>query len=255
MTAAVAGSPRAGRGVVEADRGVLELHDVRVHYGPIEALRGISLRVEAGTIVTLIGANGAGKSTTLRTISGLLVPTRGRITFEGHPIHGLPPHEILDRGIGHVPEGRQIFPDLTVWENLRLGAFRERRPREIADRLEATFARFPVLRERARQLGGTLSGGEQQMLAIGRALMSGPRLLMLDEPSLGLAPLYVERVVEIVQTLNAAGIGILLVEQRAQAALHIARRGYVLETGRIVLTDEGARLLENEDVRRAYLGL
>jgi branched-chain amino acid transport system ATP-binding protein len=238
-----------------AQAGVLELHDVRVRYGQIEALHGISLRVEAGSIVTLIGANGAGKSTTLRAISGLLAPTAGRITFEGRPIHGLSPHEILGRGIGHVPEGRQIFPDLTVWENLRLGAFRERHAREVAERLEATFARFPVLRERARQLGGTLSGGEQQMLAIGRALMASPRLLMLDEPSLGLAPLYVERVVEIVKTLNAAGIAILLVEQRAQAALRIARRGYVLETGRVVLADDGARLLENEDVKRAYLGI
>ena len=245
----------SGRAEGGGEAGVLELHDVRVHYGQIEALHGISLRVEAGSIVTLIGANGAGKSTTLRAISGLLAPTAGRITFEGRPIHGLSPHEILGRGIGHVPEGRQIFPDLTVWENLRLGAFRERRAREVAERLEATFARFPVLRERARQLGGTLSGGEQQMLAIGRALMASPRLLMLDEPSLGLAPLYVERVVEIVKTLNAAGIAILLVEQRAQAALRIARRGYVLETGRVVLADAGARLLENEDVKRAYLGI
>jgi branched-chain amino acid transport system ATP-binding protein len=242
-------------GSVDGASAVLELRDVRVHYGPIEALHGVSLRVDAGSIVTLIGANGAGKSTTLRTISGLLAPSAGRITFEGRPIHGLPPHDILGLGIGHVPEGRQIFPDLTVWENLRLGAFRERRPREIADRLEATLTRFPVLRERTRQLGGTLSGGEQQMLAIGRALMAGPRLLMLDEPSLGLAPLYVERVVEIVKTLNAAGIAILLVEQRAQAALRIARRGYVLETGRVVLSDEGSRLLENEDVKRAYLGM
>jgi branched-chain amino acid transport system ATP-binding protein len=244
-----------GASASEPRPAVLELDDVRVHYGPIEALHGVSLRVDAGSIVTLIGANGAGKSTTLRTISGLLAPTGGRITFDGRPIHGRPPHEILGLGIGHVPEGRQIFPDLTVWENLRLGAFRERRPREIAERLEATLVRFPVLRERARQLGGTLSGGEQQMLAIGRALMARPRLLMLDEPSLGLAPLYVERVVEIIKALNAAGIAILLVEQRAQAALRIARRGYVLETGRVVLSDEGARLLENEDVKRAYLGM
>jgi len=233
----------------------LEVQDVRVHYGPIEALHGISLRVAAGSIVTLIGANGAGKSTTLRTISGLLTPTAGRITFEGRAIHGLPPSAILGLGIAHVPEGRQIFPDLTVWENLRLGAFRERRPPEIARRREAVYAQFPVLHERARQLAGTLSGGEQQMLAIGRALMAGPRLLMLDEPSLGLAPRYVERVVEIVKSLNAQGISVLLVEQRAQAALHIAGRGYVLETGRIVLADEAARLLENEDVKRAYLGI
>jgi len=234
---------------------VLELEDVHVRYGPIEAVRGISLRVAAGTIVTLIGANGAGKSTTLRAISGLLKPAAGRITFEGRPIHGRPPHEILALGVGHVPEGRQIFPDLTVWENLRLGAFREHGHRQVQERLEAVFAEFPVLRERARQLGGTLSGGEQQMLAIGRALMASPRLLMLDEPSLGLAPLYVERVVEIVKRLNAQGIAILLVEQRAQAALRIAERGYVLETGRIVLADAGARLLDNEDVKRAYLGI
>jgi branched-chain amino acid transport system ATP-binding protein len=234
---------------------MLELEDVHVRYGPIEALHGISLRVAAGTIVTLIGGNGAGKSTTLRTISGLLTPTAGRITFEGRPIHGRAPHEVLALGIGHVPEGRQIFPDLSVWENLRLGAFRTRRAREVSERLETVFEEFPVLRERAGQLGGTLSGGEQQMLAIGRALMAGPRLLMLDEPSLGLAPIYVERVVEIVKALNARGISILLVEQRAQAALRIAERGYVLETGRIVLEDEGANLLNHEDVKRAYLGI
>ncbi len=234
---------------------MLELENVHVRYGPIEALHGVSLRVAAGTIVTLIGGNGTGKSTTLRTISGLLAPTAGRIIFEGRPIHGRSPHEILGLGIGHVPEGRQIFPTLTVWENLRLGAFREGRAREVTARLEAVFQEFPVLRERAGQLGGTLSGGEQQMLAIGRALMARPRLLMLDEPSLGLAPLYVERVVEIMKALNTRGISILLVEQRAQTALRIAERGYVLETGRIVLEDEGARLLENEDVKRAYLGI
>ncbi len=234
---------------------MLELENVHVRYGPIEALHGVSLRVAAGTIVTLIGGNGAGKSTTLRTISGLLTPTAGRITFEGRPIHGRAPHEILGLGIGHVPEGRQIFPTLTVWENLRLGAFREGRAREVTERLEAVFQDFPVLRERSGQLGGTLSGGEQQMLAIGRALMARPRLLMLDEPSLGLAPLYVERVVEIVKALNTRGISILLVEQRAHTALRIAERGYVLETGRIVLGDEGSRLLENEDVKRAYLGI
>jgi len=234
---------------------MLELENVHVRYGPIEALHGVSLRVAAGTIVTLIGGNGAGKSTTLRTISGLLAPTAGRIIFEGRPIQGRSPHEILGLGIGHVPEGRQIFPTLTVWENLRLGAFREGRAHEVTERLEAVFQEFPVLHERARQLGGTLSGGEQQMLAIGRALMARPRLLMLDEPSLGLAPLYVERVVEIVKALNTRGISILLVEQRAHTALKIAERGYVLETGRIVLEAEGSRLLENEDVKRAYLGI
>jgi branched-chain amino acid transport system ATP-binding protein len=233
----------------------LQLEDVHVGYGPIEALHGISLRVEAGTIVALIGGNGAGKSTTLRTISGLLTPTAGRIAFDGRPIHGRSPHAILGLGIAHVPEGRQIFPNLSVWENLRLGAFRTHGSSQVRERLEAVFQQFPVLRERARQLGGTLSGGEQQMLAIGRALMTEPRLLMLDEPSLGLAPLYVQRVVEIVQSLNRQGMAILLVEQRAQAALRIAERGYVLETGRIVLTDTGARLLDNEDLKRAYLGI
>jgi branched-chain amino acid transport system ATP-binding protein len=234
---------------------MLELEDVHVRYGPIQALHGISLRVEAGTIVTLIGGNGAGKSTTLRTISGLLAPTSGRIRFEGRPIHGHPPHTILGLGIAHVPEGRQIFPNLSVWENLRLGAFRARGKDHVRERLEAVFQQFPVLRERAKQLGGTLSGGEQQMLAIGRALMTEPRLLMLDEPSLGLAPLYVQRVIDIVQALNAQGMAILLVEQRAQAALRIAEQGYVLETGRIVLADNGARLLDNEDLKRAYLGI
>jgi len=234
---------------------MLELHGVHVGYGAIEALHGISLRVEAGTIVALMGSNGAGKSTTLRTISGLLVPTAGRISFEGRPIHGRPPHSILGLGIAHVPEGRQIFPNLTVWENLRLGAFGTRGTDHVMKRLDTVFQQFPVLRERAKQLGGTLSGGEQQMLAIGRALMTEPRLLMLDEPSLGLAPLYVQRVIEIVRALNADGMTILLVEQRAQAALRIAEQAYVLETGRIVLADNGARLLENEDLKRAYLGI
>ena len=234
---------------------MLEVEDLHVSYGPLAALRGVSLRVPRGAIVTLIGANGAGKSTTLRAISGLLTPTAGRILLEGQPIHGRLPHEILALGIAHVPEGRQIFPDLTVRENLRLGAFRERRAAAVAGRLEAVFAEFPVLAERRKQLGGTLSGGEQQMLAIGRALIAEPRLLMLDEPSLGLAPLYVERVLEIIRRLNARGVSILLVEQRAQAALSIAQRGYALQTGRIVLEDEGARLLDNEEVKRAYLGI
>ena len=234
---------------------MLEVEDLHVHYGPVAALKGVSLRVEAGSIVALIGANGAGKSTALRAISGLLAPSRGRIAWEGRPLDGLPPHEILGLGIGHVPEGRQIFPDLTVWENLRLGGYRERDGGRLRERLDAVFRQFPILAERRRQLGGTLSGGEQQMLAIGRALMAEPRLLMLDEPSLGLAPRYVERVVEILQALNARGIAILLVEQKAQAALRIAHRGYVLETGRIVLEDAAARLLDNEEVQRAYLGI
>ena len=234
---------------------MLEVEDLHVHYGPVAALKGISLLIPDGSIVSLIGANGAGKSTTLRAISGLLAPTRGRISFGGRRIDGLSPHAILGLGIGHVPEGRQIFPDLTVWENLRLGAYREWDGGRVEERLQGVFQQFPILRERRRQLGGTLSGGEQQMLAIGRALMARPRLLMLDEPSLGLAPLYVERVVEILRALNAQGIAILLVEQKAQAALQIAHRGYVLETGRVVLEDSGARLLDNEEVQRAYLGI
>ncbi len=234
---------------------MLEVEDLYVHYGPVAALKGISIRVQAGSIVALIGANGAGKSTALRAISGLLAPSQGRIAFEGSRLDGLPAHEVLGLGIGHVPEGRQIFPDLTVWENLRLGGYRERDGRRLRERLDAVLQQFPILGERRGQLGGTLSGGEQQMLAIGRALMAEPRLLMLDEPSLGLAPRYVERVVEILQALNARGIAILLVEQKAQAALRIAHRGYVLETGRVVLEDAASRLLDNQEVQRAYLGM
>jgi branched-chain amino acid transport system ATP-binding protein len=235
---------------------MLEIDGVHVRYGPIEALHGISLRVEAGTIVTLIGANGAGKSTTLRTISGLLAPTSGQILFEGQPIHGRAPHEILGLGIGHVPEGRQIFPHLTVWENLRLGAFRERRAGVVLDRMGKVFQQFPLLAERARQLGGTLSGGEQQMLAIGRALMSSPRLLMLDEPSLGLAPLIIDRIYEVIARLrDEMKMTVLLVEQNAQRALDIADYGYILETGRVVLDGTAKKLTANEDVQEFYLGV
>jgi len=218
-------------------------------------LRDMSLRVDDRSVVTLIGANGAGKTTTLRAISGLLRPAQGRITFEGRRIDGLAPHEILSLGIAHVPEGRQIFPDLTVTENLRLGAYRSAGGAELRQRMEEVFARFPILRERRNQLGGTLSGGEQQMLAIGRALMARPRLLLLDEPSLGLSPIYIERVLAIIRELHAQGIAILLVEQKAPAALQIADRGYVLETGRVVLTGTGNELLNNDMVQRAYLGL
>ncbi len=234
---------------------MLEVADLHVRYGRTPALHGISLAVPPGSIVTLIGANGAGKTTTVRTISGLLRPAAGRIAFEGRRIEGMAPHEILGLGIAHVPEGRQIFPDLTVYENLRLGAYRTRDPAQARRRLDEMFARFPVLHERRDQLGGTLSGGEQQMLAIGRALVAAPRLLMLDEPSLGLAPLYIERVMEIIRDLHAQGIAILLVEQKAQAALLIAQQAYVLETGRIAMAGTGRELLGNEQVRRAYLGL
>jgi len=234
---------------------MLEVEELHVRYGRTPALHGVSLAVPKGAIVTLIGANGAGKTTTVRTISGLLRPSAGRIAFEGRRIEGMAPHEILGLGIAHVPEGRQIFPDLTVHENLRLGAYRTRDPAQARRRLDEVFARFPVLHERRRQLGGTLSGGEQQMLAIGRALVAAPRLLILDEPSLGLAPLFIERVMDIIRDLHAQGIAILLVEQKAQAALHIAQQAYVLETGRIAMAGTGRELLGNEEVRRAYLGL
>src|SRR5438552_4012974 len=233
---------------------MLELEEVHARYGANEALHGISLRVAAGTIVTLIGGNGAGKSTTLRAISGLLTPTAGRIIFEGRPIQGRPPHEVLGLGIGHVPEGRQIFPDLTVWENLRLGAFRERRHRRVLDRLEAVFQQFPVLRERAKQLGGTLSGGEQQMLAIGRALMAGPRLLLLDEPSLGLAPRIVGQIAEVIAEINKQGTAVLLVEQNAEMALEVADFAYVLELGTVSLSGTVEELRRTDEVQRLYLG-
>ncbi|HUP34688.1 MAG TPA: ABC transporter ATP-binding protein [Candidatus Limnocylindria bacterium] len=234
---------------------MLEIEDLHVQYARVPALRGISMRVAAGRIVTLIGTNGAGKSTTLRTISGLLRPVEGRIVFEGRRLDGRPPHAILQAGIAHVPEGRQIFPDMTVEENLALGAYQSRSGAVRRERLAEVFERFPILRDRGRQLGGTLSGGEQQMLAIGRALMARPRLLLLDEPSLGLAPLFIERVFAIVRELHAQGISILLVEQKAQAALQIADEAYVLETGRVILSGTGQALLDNDLVRRAYLGI
>jgi branched-chain amino acid transport system ATP-binding protein len=233
---------------------MLDVRDLQVHYGHVPALHGVSLRVSAGQIVTLIGANGAGKTTTLRTISGLQRPSSGSVTFDGQRLDGKRPHEVLTLGVAHVPEGRRIFPDMTVQENLRLGAYRSRDAAGLRHHLEEVYDRFPVLRERRNQLGGTLSGGEQQMLAIGRALMTAPRMLLLDEPSLGLAPLYVERVLDIISELNAKGLGILLVEQKAQAALEICHVAYVLETGRVVLTGTAEELLENDAIRRAYLG-
>jgi branched-chain amino acid transport system ATP-binding protein len=233
---------------------LLKLEDVRAFYGPIEALKGISLEVNEGEIVALIGANGAGKSTALMTISGVLTPRQGRIEFLGRDITGRPPHEIVGCGISQVPEGRRIFPRLTVLENLEMGAFLRRDHREIeADRAEI-FEQFPILKERRSQLGGTLSGGEQQMLAIGRALMARPKLLLLDEPSLGLAPMVVSRIFEIIREINRQGKTILLVEQNARAALTLALRGYVMETGRIVMADEAGALLSNPRVREAYLG-
>lgn len=234
---------------------MLKLKDVHGHYGQIHALKGVSLEVKEGSICCLIGANGAGKSTTLMSISGIQRVTSGEIEFQGKPIHGLAPEQIVRRGIVQVPEGRRIFPLLTVQENLTLGAYLRRDKGEVNDKLEQAFALFPILEERSKQVGGTLSGGEQQMLAIARALMSTPRLLLLDEPSLGLAPLIVEHIMAIIRRIRKQqGVTILLVEQNAQAALELADYGYVIETGRVVLQDGAQALLENPRVRQAYLG-
>ncbi len=233
---------------------LLKLENVNTFYGKIHALKGISLEVMPGEIVTLIGANGAGKSTTLKTISGQLHPKEGTIHYEGSAIGGMPPHVITAKGIIQVPEGRRIFARMTVMENLEMGAFLRKDKDGIKADLDHVFELFPRLKERAAQKGGTLSGGEQQMLAMGRAMMSKPKLLMLDEPSMGLAPVVVELIFETIQKLHADGIPILLVEQNAHMALSIADRGYVLETGEIKLTGSGKDLLENEDVRKAYLG-
>jgi branched-chain amino acid transport system ATP-binding protein len=233
----------------------LTVKDLHVHYGAIEALQGISLMVEKGQIVTLIGCNGAGKSTTLRTISGLLRPSSGSITFEGKPIGGHPPHEIVRMGVVQAPEGRGIFANLTVNENLGLGAFTRRDTAEIERDRERALTLFPRLRERLRQSAGTLSGGEQQMLAIGRALMARPRLLLLDEPSLGLAPQIVQLIFRIIREINESGTTILLVEQNAHMALEVAHHAYVLEVGRIAMSGPAHELARSDEVRRAYLGV
>jgi len=233
---------------------MLVIDSIVTHYGPVEALKGISLEVREGEIVTLIGANGAGKSTTLRTISGLVRPTSGSIKYEGRELTALPPERIVAMGIAHVPEGRRVFPMMTVLENLELGAFTRKDAAGVRQDMEFVFSLFPRLAERRKQLAGTMSGGEQQMLAIARALMARPRLLLLDEPSMGLAPRIVESIFEVIQDINRQGTTVLLVEQNAHLALSIAHRGYVLETGRIVLSGTARSLLENEAVRRAYLG-
>jgi branched-chain amino acid transport system ATP-binding protein len=233
---------------------MLALEDVHVAYGNVEVLHGVSLRVAAGELVCLIGANGAGKTTTAKTISGLLRPRGGRVTFLDTRIDGRPAHEIITRGIAHCPEGRRIFPDMTVRENLEMGAFVRGRATGIAQDLDRVLERFPVLRQRTRQLGGTLSGGEQQMLAIARALMSNPRLLVLDEPSLGLSPTMVETTFQLIAEIRQQGTTVLMIEQNAYLALRMADRGYVMETGRTVLEGNARMLLENEHVRRAYLG-
>jgi branched-chain amino acid transport system ATP-binding protein len=233
---------------------LLQLENVHSYYGNIHALHGVSLHVNQGEIVTLIGANGAGKSTTIRTISGIMHPREGTIVFEGEAIQGIEAHDLVAKGIAQSPEGRRIFPRLSVEDNLRMGAFLRRDKKGIETDMEMVFGLFPRLKERAKQYGGTLSGGEQQMLAIGRALMARPRLLLLDEPSMGLAPVLVESIFEIIKQINAQGTTILLVEQNALMALEVAQRGYVLQTGSVVLSDEANKLLQNEMIRKVYLG-
>jgi branched-chain amino acid transport system ATP-binding protein len=233
---------------------LLQLENVHSGYGLIEVLKGINLTVGEGEIVTVLGANGAGKSTTLMTISGINPCRQGRILFNNSPIQHHPPHEIVRLGISQVPEGRHIFPRLTVRENLDMGAFQRNSDQSVSDDLDHVLTSFPVLKERESQLGGTLSGGEQQMLAISRALMARPKLLLLDEPSLGLAPLIVAKIFDIIREINRGGTTILLVEQNANMALHVAQRGYVLETGRIVLEDTAENLIKNEQVKKSYLG-
>ena len=233
---------------------MLDIKDINVYYGAIHAIKGISLYVNEGEIVTLIGANGAGKSTTLRTISGLLKPKTGSITFLNKDIAGMPAHKIVAEGISQVPEGRRIFAEMTVMENLELGAFIRDDTKTIAQDLKMVFRRFPRLEERKLQLAGTLSGGEQQMLAMGRALMSRPKLLLLDEPSMGLAPLLIREIFNIIVDINKTGTTVLLVEQNANMALSIANRAYVLETGRITISGDAKELAASEEIRKAYLG-
>ncbi|MFF2039336.1 ABC transporter ATP-binding protein [Kitasatospora sp. NPDC058170] len=233
---------------------LLEVEDLRVAYGKIEAVKGISFTVNQGEVTTLIGTNGAGKTTTLRTLSGLLKPLTGKITFEGQDLSTVPAHKIVALGLAHSPEGRHIFPRMTIEENLLLGAFLRSDTAGIAADVERAYGLFPILGERRKQAAGTLSGGEQQMLAMGRALMSQPKLLMLDEPSMGLSPLMMQKIMATIVELKASGTTILLVEQNAQAALSLSDHGYVMETGRIVLTGTGADLLHDESVRKAYLG-
>lgn len=234
---------------------ILKVSDLHYYYGEIHALKGVDLYVEEGEIVTLIGANGVGKTTTLRCISGLLdTIAQGSIEFEGHLIDKLPPHKIASMGLSHVLEGRHIFPQLTVWENIMMGAYLRKGHEKLDDDLDYIYSLFPILKTREKQSGGTLSGGEQQMLAIARVLMSRPKILLMDEPSLGLAPIYVAEIFQIIKKINDDGISILLVEQNSRAALNIAHRGYVMESGEIVLSDDAKKLLVNDDVKKSYLG-
>jgi branched-chain amino acid transport system ATP-binding protein len=235
---------------------LLEASNIETFYGPIMAIRGVSFVVPKGGIVTILGANGAGKTTILRTVSGVMDPQKGTVTFEGRPIHGLDPDKVMRRGLAHVPEGREVFPLLTVRDNLRMGAFTRSDAAGIAQDLETVYEYFPVLRARADQRAGSLSGGEQQMLAISRALMARPTMMLLDEPSLGLAPRLVKEIFEIIARINRErGVTVLLVEQNAHMALNLADYGYVLEVGRIVMADTCARLLEKEDIKEFYLGM
>jgi branched-chain amino acid transport system ATP-binding protein len=234
---------------------MLEVRDLQVHYGTVEAVKGVSFHLNAGEMISLIGANGAGKSTILRALTGLVQPSAGTITFDNTSLLGLSPHQIIRMGIGHVPEGRRLFPKMTVLENLKMGGYLQRRKADVAATLERIYQHFPILKERGQQRAGSLSGGEQQMLATARALMNRPRLLMLDEPSIGLSPLMTAEVGKIVQQINAMGVSIILVEQNAMLALTIAQRSYVLETGQIVMQGKAQDLLQDEGVKKAYLGL
>ena len=233
---------------------MLEIKDIEVYYGMIQAIKGISFEVNQGEIVALIGANGAGKTTTLQTITGLLKPQKGSVIFEGKDISKVPAHSIVTRGMSHVPEGRRVFAQLSVYENLKLGAFTRKDPKEFEETLAGIYVRFPRLKERRNQLAGTLSGGEQQMLSMGRALMAKPRIIVMDEPSMGLSPILVSEIFSIIEEVSASGTTILLVEQNAKKALTIADRGYVLETGKIVLRGDAKELLLDDRIKKAYLG-
>ena len=233
---------------------MLEIKDLEVYYGMIQAIKGISFEVNEGEVIALIGANGAGKTTILHTISGLIAPKKGSITFEGQEITKIPAHKIVENGLAQVPEGRRVFPSLSVLQNLRLGAYTRKDKKEIDDTLKMIYERFPRLEERKNQPAGTLSGGEQQMLAMGRALMSKPRIILMDEPSMGLSPIFVNEIFDIIKQVSASGTTVLLVEQNAKKALSIADRGYVLETGKIVKEGKASDLLNDEAVKKAYLG-
>ena len=234
---------------------MLEVRDLRVHYGAVEAVKGVSFQINAGEIISLIGANGAGKSTILRALTGLVRPSSGTIEFHGKSIVGLAPHQIIRLGIGHVPEGRRLFPKMSVMENLKMGAYLRKNKAEIEETLEMVYEHFPILKERTKQRAGSLSGGEQQMLATARALMNRPQLLMLDEPSIGLSPILTAEIGKIVQQINAMGVTTILVEQNAMLALTLGQRGYVLETGSIAMQGEAQELLLDEGVKKAYLGI